>query len=103
MSEMPQSIFSSRTGGPLANYPHAKRVGNLLFLSGLSARQPDGTVRGANILSDGSGQCSITEQAEGILEKYHDGLHVDISNHDPSQACEEFWPRCTLDLKMSSI
>lgn len=29
---------------PLANYPHVRRAGGLLFLSGASARQPDGSV-----------------------------------------------------------
>ncbi len=32
------------TGAPLGNYVHAKRVGNLLYLSGKGPHSPDGTV-----------------------------------------------------------
>src|SRR5258705_694113 len=31
-------------GAPLGNYVHAKRVGNLLYLSGKGPHSPDGTV-----------------------------------------------------------
>jgi 2-aminomuconate deaminase len=59
---------------PLANYPHFKRVGDLIFVSGTSARQPDNTVRGA--LPDGVGgfRCDIREQTAGVIENIRDIL-----------------------------
>ena len=35
------AIVSSRAPGPLGPYPHARRVGNLLFLSGIGPRHPE--------------------------------------------------------------
>ena len=34
------SVISSRAPRPLGPYPHARRVGNLLFLSGIGPRHP---------------------------------------------------------------
>jgi 2-aminomuconate deaminase len=33
-------LFSDRAPKPVGPYPHARRVGNLLFLSGIGAREP---------------------------------------------------------------
>ena len=59
---------------PLANYPHIKRVGDFLFVSGTSARQKDNTVRG--VVPDGSGgwQFDIGEQTRGVIENLRDIL-----------------------------
>jgi len=35
------AIVSSRAPGPLGPYPHARRLGNLLFLSGIGPRHPE--------------------------------------------------------------
>ena len=34
---------------PRGKYPHIKRVGDLLFVSGVSSRKSDGTFRGASV------------------------------------------------------
>jgi len=36
---MPEGIVSDRAPDPVGAYPHAKRVGNLLFISGMGPRQ----------------------------------------------------------------
>ena len=43
MNSSPKSpaIVSSRAPRPLGPYPHARRVGNLLFLSGIGPRHPE--------------------------------------------------------------
>ena len=51
-----------------AHYPHMRRVGNLLHLSGTSSRRPDGTHRGVVKKEDGSAELSIAEQTAGVLE-----------------------------------
>ena len=40
MSE-PSDVVTQRAPKPVGPYPHAKRVGNLLFLSGLGPRDPE--------------------------------------------------------------
>ena len=37
---MDRDVISDRAPEPVGAYPHAKRVGNLLFLSGVGPRQP---------------------------------------------------------------
>jgi len=34
------SVLSSRAAAPVGAYPHARRVGNLIFLSGIGPREP---------------------------------------------------------------
>lgn len=65
-----ESIVCRQTGSALAHYPHAKRVGAMLFLSGISARQPDNSVMGVESRSDGSVVNSVALQTKGVIEKY---------------------------------
>src|ERR1043165_3195898 len=37
---MSQIINTNKAATPLGSYPHARRVGNLLFLSGIGSRNP---------------------------------------------------------------
>ncbi|MEK6674751.1 MAG: Rid family hydrolase [Planctomycetota bacterium] len=37
--EKPESVFSPRAAEPVGPYPHAKRVGNLIFVSGIGPRK----------------------------------------------------------------
>jgi 2-aminomuconate deaminase len=59
---------------PLANYPHIKRVGDLLFVSGTSARQKDNSVRGASPDGQGGFCFDIREQTAGVIENIRDIL-----------------------------
>ena len=53
---------------PLAHYPHARRVGNLIFVSGVSCRQPDNSHKGVTIREDGTVEKDIKAQAEAVFE-----------------------------------
>lgn len=65
-----QSVFSTKVGSSLAKYPHAKRCGPLLFLSGSSARQPDNSVLGVDVCPHtGAITTSIALQTEGVIKK----------------------------------
>jgi 2-aminomuconate deaminase len=64
-----KSVFCEKIGGALAQYPHAKKVGQYLHLSGLSARQKDNSVIGVDILPTGEVTRDICKQTEGVLEK----------------------------------
>lgn len=52
----------------LAHYPHARRVGNLLFVSGVSSRRPDNTHVGVTLHPDGRVEKDIRLQTEAVLE-----------------------------------
>jgi len=40
----------------------------MLFLSGISAREPDGTVRGVSVDANGKVTTDVQEQTRGVLE-----------------------------------
>jgi len=52
----------------LANYPHAKIVGDTVYVSGTSSRRPDNTHAGASLLSDGTWELDIRAQTQAVLE-----------------------------------
>ena len=81
---MTDSIRSNKAPKPVGPYPHAKKVGNLLFLSGIGPRKPGlKTIPGVeldetgNIISyDIVDQCrSVFENIRNILED--SGSHWD--------------------------
>lgn len=52
----------------LAHYPHARRVGDLLFVSGVSSRRFDNTHVGVTVNADGSVVKDVRLQTEAVLE-----------------------------------
>lgn len=66
---VPTSVILTDSAQPLANYPHAKKVGNILYLSGISAREPSGKVRGVSTGPAGETLRDIKEQTRGVIEK----------------------------------
>ena len=74
---MTEGIHSSRAPRPLGAYPHARRVGQLLFLSGIGPRQPEtGAVPGTELDNKGevvaydfAAQCtSVFGNVRAVLE-----------------------------------
>ena len=53
---------------PRANYPHVRRAGDLLFVSGASSRRPDNTIAGAEADALGTTHLDIRVQTEAVLE-----------------------------------
>lgn len=50
----PNSLTTTRAPKPVGLYPHARRVGNLLFLSGIGPRQPeDNSIPGLKLDENG--------------------------------------------------
>lgn len=67
----------------LASYPHAHRVGNLLFLSGTSSRTPSNSHIGVHENDDGTFTLNIEEQTEAVIENMRAILNAagaDLSN-----------------------
>ena len=66
MSEKKTGVYSAKAPKPVGLYPHARRVGNLLFLSGVGPREP-GT---DNIPQGIEAQChSVFRNVRVILEE----------------------------------
>ena len=53
---------------PLGNYPHIKRIGDFLFVSGTSSRRSDNTHVGAEQRADGSWTLDIHLQTEAVIK-----------------------------------
>jgi 2-aminomuconate deaminase len=67
---------------PRGKYPHVKRAGDFLFVSGTSARRADNTIAGANVDEFGTTSLDIRAQTEAVLENVRDilgsvGAHLD--------------------------
>ncbi|MFD2587037.1 RidA family protein [Croceitalea marina] len=53
---------------PLGNYPHMKRVGDYIFVSGTSSRRLDNTHIGATKKEDGSWDLDIRLQTHAVIK-----------------------------------
>ena len=67
---------------PLGKYPHVKRAGDFLFVSGTSARRADNTIAGAKVDEFGTTNLDIRAQTGAVLENVRDilgsvGAHLD--------------------------
>lgn len=61
---------------PRGKYPHVKRAGDFLFVSGTSARRADNTIAGAKVDEFGTTNLDIRTQTEAVLENVRDILET---------------------------
>ncbi len=61
---------------PRGKYPHIKRAGDFLFISGTSARRPDNTVAGAKVDELGKVHLDIRTQTRAVIENIRDILRA---------------------------
>jgi 2-aminomuconate deaminase len=59
---------------PRGKYPHVKRAGDFLFVSGTSARRADNTIAGAEVDELGSTHLDIWKQTRAVIENIRDIL-----------------------------
>jgi 2-aminomuconate deaminase len=59
---------------PRGKFPHVKRAGDFLFVSGTSARRPDNTIAGAEVDAMGTTKLNIREQTQAVIENIRDIL-----------------------------
>jgi 2-aminomuconate deaminase len=59
---------------PRGKYPHLKRAGDFLFVSGTSARRPDNTIAGAEPNDSGTTYLDIRIQTRAVIENIRDIL-----------------------------
>ena len=60
---------------PRGKYPHVKRAGDFLFVSGTSARRADNTIAGAEVDSLGTARLDIRMQTSAVINNIRDILH----------------------------
>jgi 2-aminomuconate deaminase len=53
---------------PRGRFPHLRRAGGLVFVSGTSARRPDNTIAGAAVDRDGTTALDIATQTREVLQ-----------------------------------
>jgi 2-aminomuconate deaminase len=61
---------------PRGMYPHIKRAGDFLFVSGTSARRVDNTIAGADVDEFGTTHLDIREQTKAVIENVRDILRT---------------------------
>ncbi|MGH9939606.1 MAG: RidA family protein [Blastocatellia bacterium] len=59
---------------PRGKFPHIKRAGDFLFVSGTSARRPDNTIAGAEADELGTTRLDIRAQTRAVIENIRDIL-----------------------------
>jgi 2-aminomuconate deaminase len=59
---------------PRGKYPHFKRAGDFIIVSGTSARRVDNTIAGAEVDEFGTTHLDIREQTKAVIENVRDIL-----------------------------
>lgn len=54
---------------PLGKYPHYRRAGDFVFVSGLSSRRADNSIAGATVDATGTVQFDVRVQTRAVLQK----------------------------------
>lgn len=69
-----QARVVSGKAAPRGRFPHIKRAGDFLFVSGTSARRPDNTIAGADADAMGTASLDIRAQTRAVIENIRDIL-----------------------------
>ena len=73
MAKVESKVVSGKAK-PRGKYPHVKRAGDFLFVSGTSARRADNTIAGAEVDEFGTTHLEIRAQTTAVLENVRDIL-----------------------------
>ncbi len=73
MSGMESKVVDGKAA-PRGKYPHVKRAGDFLFVSGTSSRRSDNTIAGAEVDAMGTTQLDIRAQTRAVIENIRDIL-----------------------------
>lgn len=66
-------VLTSRAK-PRGKYPHVKRAGDFLIVSGTSSRRADNTIAGADVDELGTTELDIRQQTKAVIENVRDIL-----------------------------
>ncbi|UXM95074.1 RidA family protein [Bartonella sp. HY329] len=53
---------------PMGRFPHVRRAGDFLFVSGTSSRRPDNSFEGVTKKADGGLELDITQQTRAVIQ-----------------------------------
>ncbi|WUI03749.1 RidA family protein [Spirillospora sp. NBC_00431] len=70
------AILVAGKAAPRGRFPHVKRAGDLVFVSGTSSRRPDGTFAGAGADAMGVTDLDIRAQTRAVIENVRDLLRA---------------------------
>jgi 2-aminomuconate deaminase len=73
MSTMQSKVVEGKAK-PRGRFPHIKRAGDFLFISGTSARRADNTIAGAEVDEMGTAQLDIRAQTRAVIENVREIL-----------------------------
>ena len=73
MGKVESKVVSGKAR-PRGKYPHVKRAGDFLIVSGTSARRADNTIAGAEVDEIGTTRLDIREQTQAVIENVRDIL-----------------------------
>ena len=62
---------------PRGKFPHIKRAGDFLFVSGTSARRPDNTIAGTEVDQFGTSRLDIRIQTRAVIQSIRDILQTE--------------------------
>ena len=68
-------VIAGDKAQPLGRYPHTRRIGPWVFISGTSSRRPDNTYEGA-VESNGQWTLDIRAQTKAVMENIRHYLHL---------------------------
>ena len=68
----------SQKATPRGGYPHIKRVGDFIFISGTSSRRPDNSIAGVETVDNmNTKSYNIEEQTKAVIENIKDILEAE--------------------------
>ncbi|WP_337264111.1 MULTISPECIES: RidA family protein [unclassified Serratia (in: enterobacteria)] len=70
-----QAVVVKGKATPRGRFPHVKRAGDFLFVSGTSSRLPDNSIAGAEVDAMGATRLDIDVQTRAVLDNIRDILH----------------------------
>ena len=73
---MKQSEVVDGKAKPLGKFPHFRRAGDFIFVSGTSSRRPDNSYEGVEIAADGSVRLDISAQTRAVIHNIRDILRA---------------------------
>ena len=73
---MKQSEVVEGKAKPLGKFPHFRRAGDFIFVSGTSSRRPDNSYEGVEITADGSVRLDISAQTRAVIHNIRDILRA---------------------------
>ena len=73
MGNVPGTVVEGKAQ-PRGKYPHVKRAGDFLIVSGTSARRADNTIAGAEVDELGTTRLDIRAQTAAVIENIRDIL-----------------------------